>query len=129
MSARTTRKNWISGSREATGGERTSLVNTTVGSDLGAGGLEVHPVLGGASVPFGKDGCEVRVVLLDAAQHGASRDILEGCLEVKRHKDSGGISLRKMLNGLDHRVCTIRSSHSTLYGFQHIWQLIPSWLP
>ena len=43
-------KDRVNGRREDAGGERTSLVNSTVGNDLGVGGLEVHPVLGGVCV-------------------------------------------------------------------------------
>ena len=43
-------KDRVNGRREDTGGKKTSLVNSTVGNDLGVGGLEVHPVLGGVCV-------------------------------------------------------------------------------
>ena len=69
--------------------ERTFLINTTVGTDFGAGKIAVHPMLGGSRVPFGEDGCEIRVVLFDAEQHGTPRHILKGSLEVKRNKDPG----------------------------------------
>ena len=78
----------INGRRETTCGERTPLINTTVGTDLGVGGFVVHSVLCGINFPFGKDICEVQVVLLSAVQHGLARDILEGSLEVKSKKDS-----------------------------------------
>ena len=94
--------------------ERTSKINTTVGTDFGAGIIVVHPVLCGSCVPFGKDGCKVRVVLFDAGQHGSARDIVEGRLEVKRNKDSGWVSLREVLKGFDHRVCSIWASNSIL---------------
>ena len=53
----------------------------------------MHPVLSGASVPLGEDGCKVRTGLLDTAQHGSARHILEGRFWVKGNKDSGGVSL------------------------------------
>ena len=59
-------KNWISGRCEATGSKGASLINSTFGADFGVGGLEVHPVLGGASVPPGEDGSEVRIPFLNA---------------------------------------------------------------
>ena len=44
----------VDGSSKATGRERASLINSTVGTDLGIRGLEVYPVLCGASVPSGE---------------------------------------------------------------------------
>ena len=41
----------------------------------------MHPVLGGACVPFGEDSSEVWISVLNAVEHGASRDTLEGCLK------------------------------------------------
>ena len=77
--------------------ERTSLINTTIGTDLGVGRLVMHPVLCCSTVPFGKDSSKVRVALLNSEQHGSTRDILEGSFEDKSNKDSGGVSLRKVL--------------------------------
>ena len=79
----------INGRREATGQERASLINAAVGTDLLCRRrFLVHSVLCGSRIPFGKDSCEVRVVLLNAVQHGSARDILESSLEVKSNKDS-----------------------------------------
>ena len=103
------------GRRETTSRKRTSLFNAVVGANFGADRFEVYVVLCGFCVPSGKDICEVLVVLLDAEQHGSTREILEGSLEVKRNKDSAGISLRKILNCLDHDVSTLRASHSVLW--------------
>ena len=60
----------ISGRREATGGERTSLITTAVGTDLGMRGLEAHPVLCGSSVPSGEDSSKIRINVLTAVKHG-----------------------------------------------------------
>ena len=49
--------------------------------------------------------------------HGiALRDMLEGRFEVKSNKDSGVVSFREVLDGLDHRVCSVWSSNTTLQG-------------
>ena len=90
------------------------MINTAVGSDLGVGGFKVHPVLGGSHVPFGEDGSEVWISVFNAVKHGASRDILEGRLQVKSKQHSSGIRLDQILNGLDHAVGTVRSSNTTL---------------
>ena len=87
---------------------------TTVGSDFGVGGVVVHSVFRGAGVPLGEDSCKVRIGLLDTVQHGSARHILEGSFEVKSNNDSGGVSFREVLDGLDHRVCTVRSSNTAL---------------
>ena len=107
-------ENLISGRRGATGGERTSLINTTVGSDLGAGGHEAHPKLGGACVPFGEDSSEVWISVFNAVGHGTTRHILESRLEGKGNKHSSGICFSKILNGLDHGVGNIGSSNTIL---------------
>ena len=101
MSARTNRRTGSVAAEEATGGEGTFLINTTVVSDLGVGGLEMHPVLGGACVPPGEDSSEVRVSVLNAVEHGTSRDILDGPLEVKGNQHSSGICLSKILGDPD----------------------------
>ena len=74
----------------------------------------MHSVLRGAGVPFGKDRSEIRISLSDAVQHGSARDILEGSLEVKSDKNSRVVSFRQVLDGLDHRICTIWSSDTVL---------------
>ena len=74
----------------------------------------MHSVLRGAGVPLGKDRSKVRISLSDAVQHGSARDILEGSLEVKSNKDSRVVGFRKVLDGLDHRVCTIWSPDTVL---------------
>ena len=74
----------------------------------------MHSVLRGAGVPLGKDRSKVRISLSDAVQHGSARDILEGSLEVKSNKDSRVVGFRKVLDGLDHRVRTVRSSNTVL---------------
>ena len=84
----------------------------TVGSDFGVGRVVVHSVLRGAGVPFGKDRSKVRISLSDAVQHGSARDILEGSLEVKSNKNSRVVSFRQVLDGFDHRICTIWSSNT-----------------
>ena len=89
----------------------------------------VHPVLSGTSVPLGENSCEVRTALLDTVQHGSTRHILEGRFEIKSNKDSGGVSLRKVFNGLDlsclhHLVFPLRTAKVS-----HFWPLIPSLLP
>ena len=63
---------------------------------------------------LGKKRSKVRISLSDAVQHGSARDILEGSLEVKSNKDSGVVGFRKVLDGLDHRVCTFGSSNTVL---------------
>ena len=68
------------------------MINTTVGVDFGVRGLEVHPVRSGASVPSGEDRSEVRVILLKAVEHGTSRDVLEGRLDVKGNQHSSRIT-------------------------------------
>ena len=80
----------VHGSGKSTGRERAALIYSTVGPNLGIGGLEVHPVRGGACVPSGEDSSKVQLVLLNVVQHGTSRDVLKGSLEVKG----------KVLNGL-----------------------------
>ena len=57
----------------------------------------MHPVFCGSTVSFGKDSSKVRVALLNAEQQGSTRDILESSFEDKSNKDSGGVSLRKVL--------------------------------
>ena len=74
----------------------------------------MHSVLRGAGVPLGKDRSKVRVSLRDALQHGSAKDILEGSLEVKSNKDPRVVGFRKVLDGLDHRVCAVRSSNTVL---------------
>ena len=68
-------------------------------------------MLGGAGVPLGKDRSKVRVTLSDAVQHGSARDVLE---EVKSNKNPRVVSFREVLDGLDHRVCTVRSPDTVL---------------
>ena len=104
----------VNGRRKTTRRESTSLINSTVGTDLGVGGIVVHPVLRGASVPLGEDSCKIRIGLSDAVQHGSARHILEGRFEIKSNKDSGGVSLREVLNGFDHGVCSVWSSTTIL---------------
>ena len=117
----------MSGRREATAGVRTSLINTTVGSDLGVGELEVHPVLGGSCVPFGEDSSEVWISVLNAVEHGTPRDILDGRLEIKGNQHSSGICFSKILDGLDHCVGTVRSSNTILKRASTVSHR--SWLP
>ena len=74
----------------------------------------MHSVLRGAGVPFGKDRSKVRISLSDAVQHGSTRDILEGSLEVKSDKNSRVVGFSDVLDGLDHRVCAVRSSNTAL---------------
>ena len=66
-------------------------------------------------------------------ERGTSRDILEGRLEVKSNKHPGGVCFSKILNGLDHGVGTVRSSHTILkrtstFGHRFLlgWRLDPS---
>ena len=73
-------------------------------------------MLRGAGVPLGEDSCKIRIGLRNAVQHCAARHMLEGRFEVKSNKDSGVISLREVLDGLDHRVCSIWSSNTILQG-------------
>ena len=91
-----------------------SLINPAVGTDFGVGRVKVHDVLSGASVPLGQNSCEVRIGLLDTVQHDYARHILEGRFEIKSNKDSGGVSFREVLNGFDHRVCSVWSSNTVL---------------
>ena len=51
---------------------------------------------------------------LISTQHGSPRHILEGRFKIKSNKDSGGVSLREVLNGFDHRACSVWSSNSML---------------
>ena len=81
-----------------------------VGTDFGVGRVVVRPVLCGAGVPLGEDSCKVRIGSLNIVQHGAARHFLEGRFEVRSNKDSGGVSFREVLDGLDHRVCSVWSS-------------------
>ena len=90
------------------------MIHPAVGTDFGVGRIVVHPVLRGASVPLGEDSCN-RIGLRTAVQLCAARHILEGRFEVKSDKDSGVVSLREVLDGLDHRVCSIWSSNTILH--------------
>ena len=74
----------------------------------------MHSVLRGAGVPLEEDRSEIRISLSDTVQHSSARDILEGSLEVKSNENSGVIGFRQVLDGLDHGVCTIRSSNTVL---------------
>ena len=76
----------------------------------------MHSVLRGAGVPLGEDSCKIRIGLYSIA--GSAKHVLEGRFEVKSNKDSGVISFRKVLDGFDHRVCSV-----------HTWPLILSLLP
>ena len=74
-------KDGVSGRREAATPQLALI--------FGVGGLEMHPVLGGASVPCGEDSSEVRVSVFNTVEHGKSQDILEGRLKVKGNEHPG----------------------------------------
>ena len=74
----------------------------------------MHSAPSGTSVPLGEDSCKIRIVLFDAVQHGSPKHILEGRFDIKSNKDSGGISLRELLNGFDHRVFSVWPSNTIL---------------
>ena len=76
----------------------------------------MHSVLRGAGVPLGEDSCKIRIGLRNTVQHGSARHVLEGRFEVKSNKNPGVISFREVLDGLDHRVCSIWSSNTVLQG-------------
>ena len=105
---------WVGGSGESTSREGASLINSTVGTDLGIRGHEVHPVLCGASVPSGEDSSKVRISVLSAVDHGTPGDILEGRLEIKGNQHSSKIRVNNVSDGLDHGVDAVLSSHAVL---------------
>ena len=89
----------------------------------------MHRVLRGAGVPLGEDSCKIRIGLRNAVQHCAARHILEGRFEVKSNEDSGVISLRKVLDGFDHRVLLRLVFQHRNARVPHTWPLILSLLP
>ena len=114
---------------KATRRERPTLIYTAVGTDLGVGGLEVHPVRGGACVPAGEDSSEVRIVLLNVVEHGTSRDVLKGGIEVKGNQNTSWVSLGRVLNGLDHGIGTLRAPSTILKGASALPPPTLSWQP
>ena len=91
-------------------------MHPAVGTDFGVGRFEVQPVLRGASVPLGEDSRKIRIGLRNTVQHSSARDSLEGRFEVKGNKDSGVVSFREIVDGFDHRVCSVWSSNTVLQG-------------
>ena len=89
----------------------------------------MHSVLRGAGVQLGEDSCKIRIGLRHAVQHCAARHILEGRFAVKSNKDSGVMSFRKVLDGLDHRVLLRLVFQHRTARVPHAWPLILSLLP
>ena len=118
-------KQSVNSSGKATGKERATLIYTTVGTDLGIRGLEVHPVRSGACVPSGEDSSKVRIVLLSVVKHSTSRDVLNGSLEVHSNHNPCWVSLGTVLSGLDHGVGT----QHHIEGGLRTWLPTLSWQP
>ena len=85
----------VNGSCKSTSRELASLINSTVGTDLGTRGLEVHPVRGGACVLSGQDSGKVQVVLLDVVNHSTSRDVLKSRFQVKVNQNPCWVTHRE----------------------------------
>ena len=56
----------------------------------------------------------------------SARHILEGRFEDKSNKDPRVVSFLKVLDGFDHRVCSVWSSNTVLPKVPHTWPLILS---
>ena len=67
----------------------------------------VHAVRSGARVPSGEDRGQIRIVLPDTVQPGASEYVVKGCIQVQSNKNAGLVRFRKVLDGFDHLVGSI----------------------
>ena len=74
--------------------ERTSLIDSTAGVNVGVGTIMMHAVGGGARVSSGEHRGQVRIVLFGAVQQRSSADALEGGSGVKSTQDSGVVGPR-----------------------------------
>ena len=62
----------------------------------------------------GEDRSQVGIMLSKAVHHGASGYILKCCLEVKGDQNSGSVRFSKVLDRLDHFVCSVLATHAVL---------------